>query len=297
MSAASPTCGVLVVDKPAGITSHDVVDRVRRLAGMKKVGHGGTLDPFATGLLLVLLGKATRLFDYLAPLEKEYRATACFGAVSVTGDVDGEISPVAGKVSRRQLEDTLPRFTGRLRQQVPLYSAVKIGGVPLHRRVRRGEQVDPPWREIHIRSLRLDGFDEQLQQAELTITCSGGTYIRKLCEDLGKAMGTGAYTLALRRTAVGEFTTGNAASLAELAALPRQSLLGDANPAFISCCGALYFLPVRELSEKELQAVSYGRPIEGTEPGPVKLVVGDRLVAVYGPGETEESIYPRVIFL
>jgi tRNA pseudouridine55 synthase len=204
---------------------------------------------------------------------------------------------VEGVVSAGRLQEALPRFTGRIRQQAPLYSAVKVGGVPLHRRVRRGEQVEAPWREVEIRGIKLDGFDEEGQEARLTVNCSGGTYIRKLCEDLGEALGSGAYVSELRRTAVGGFRAGDAASLDELEPLPRQELLGGANPAFISCMGALYFLPERELTPGELQAVSHGRPIEGTETGPVRLAAEGRLVAVYGPGDREGSIYPRVILL
>lgn len=293
---AASLCGILLVDKPAGETSHDVVDRVRRLTGIRKVGHGGTLDPFATGLLLVLVGKATRLFDLLAPLQKEYRVTVQFGAASTTGDVDGEIAPSGGSIKRFELEAALPQFLGLITQQVPAYSAVKKDGEPLYRKARRGDVFELPTREVEVFSLALAAFDGEKQQAVLEIACSKGTYIRKLCEDIGSALETGAYAAALRRTAIGDHRAGNASSLESLEELPRQSLLTGDNPSFLSCLAALYFLPMREVGQRQLEAVAAGRPIEGGETGPVRLTAGGRLVAVYGPGESG-YIRPLVVLI
>lgn len=294
---AASLCGILLVDKPAGVTSHDVVDRVRRLTGIRKVGHGGTLDPFATGLLLVLVGKATRLFDLLAPLQKEYRVTVQFGAVSTTGDIDGEIAPSGGSINKAELEAVLPQFQGLISQQVPAYSAVKKDGEPLYRKARRGDVFEPPIREVEVFSLELAAFDIEKQQAVLEVACSKGTYIRKLCEDIGSALETGAYAAALRRTAIGDHHAGNASSLGSLEALPRQSLLAGDNPSFLSCLAALYFLPMREVGQRQLEAVAAGRSIEGGETGPVRLTAGGRLVAVYGPGGEGGYIRPLLVLI
>ncbi len=297
--SAPPVCGVLLVDKPAGITSHDVVARVRRLTGIRKVGHGGTLDPFATGLMLVLVGRATKLFDLLLPLSKRYRLTAQFGATSTTGDRDGGITPHedAASVSGEALEAILPRFMGTIKQQVPAYSAVKVAGEPLYRKARRGQAVDLPVREVEIRELDLVSFDATSRQAVLDVACSRGTYVRQLCEDIGDALGAGAYAQELRRTAVGDFRVDDALTLEELERLPGDSLFTGADPAFISCAGALYFLPGRKLDESDSRAVTHGQPIAGTEDGLVRLFDSDRLLAIYGPGEKTGLIYPRVVLV
>lgn len=289
--------GVLLVDKPAGVTSHDVVDEVRRLTGTRKVGHGGTLDPFATGLLFVLVGKATRLFDFLAPLVKEYRVTMQFGATSSTGDIDGDITPAGVHTNRAALEAVLPRFKGVIAQQVPAYSAVKRGGEPLYRKARRGDEFEAPTREVEVIRLEAVQFDTEAQQAVLEVACSKGTYIRKLCEDIGSALGTGAYAAGLRRTAIGEMRVEAAATPARLAALPSESLLAEDNPSFLSPLGALYFLPMREVDEEEVQAVASGRQLRDGATGPVRLARDGRLVAIYEPGEEHGHIRPLVVLI
>jgi tRNA pseudouridine55 synthase len=184
---------VLLVDKPAGVTSHDVVARLRRGYGTKG-GHAGTLDPFATGLLIVLLGRpATREQRRFMELEKTYRTTARFGAVSSTGDVDGEITET-GVVPAGELE--LP--TGELRQRPPAYSAIKVGGVRAYKRARRGEEVEVPERLVSVHRFEL--LSRQDDRAEFEIECSSGTYVRSLIADLGDA-----YCETLRRTRIGPF--------------------------------------------------------------------------------------------
>ena len=292
-------CGVILFDKGAGMSSHDAVDLVRRLSGIRRVGQCGTLDPLATGLLLLLVGKATRFFDLLAPLEKEYLVTMQFGARSTTGDVTGEILPVGGKaggkVTETGLRTVLPGFTGMIKQRVPAYSAVKQQGVPLYRKARRGQKVIPPVREVQIHSIGLEGFDASRQQAVLTVRCSKGTYIRTLCEDIGEARGTSAYAAGLRRTAVGDLLVADAATTEELSGLPAGSLLSVNNSSFLSCLSALYFLPVRELSATETHAVGHGQAIAGNEQGPVCLVADGKLLAVYGPRGDEGVIRPMVV--
>ncbi len=192
------TGAVVLADKPAGVTSHDVVARIRRGFGVKG-GHAGTLDPFATGLLIVLLGRpATREQRRFMALRKTYRVTARFGAVSTTGDLDGEITET-GVVPAGELE--LP--TGEIRQRPPAYSAVKVGGRRAYERARRGEQVEMPERLVTIH--RFDPLRREGAEAEFEIECSSGTYVRSLVADLGDA-----YCTALRRTAIGPFSVDEA---------------------------------------------------------------------------------------
>lgn len=293
----TPVCGVLLVDKPVGPTSHDMVYMVRRLLGIKKVGHGGTLDPFASGVLLMLVGKATRLFDLLAPLEKEYRVRLRFGHTSTTGDTDGEITPRpdAATVTAPGLAAVLPEFTGAISQRPHRYSAVKVGGEPLYRKARRGEDVQAAPREVVVHSLEVTDFDAAAQEAELLVACSKGTYIRSLVEDIGERLGAGAYATALRRTGVGDFREKDIATPLELEAIPAPRLLTADNPAFISCLGALYFLPVRQVDDMEARAVLTGRPLDGRTDAPLRIEYQDRLLAVYGPAAEADLMRPLLV--
>jgi len=205
VTADAPEPGVLLVDKPAGITSHDVVAGVRREHG-QKTGHAGTLDPFATGLLLVLLGRpATRCQARFMALAKTYRVVARFGAVSSTGDPEGEITET-GAMPPEPL--ALP--IGEIRQRPPAYSAVKVGGVRAYTRARRGEEVEVPERQVTVH--RFEQLWRREDRAEFEIECSSGTYVRSLVADLGDA-----YCEALRRTAIGPFAVGQAGRLLPLA--------------------------------------------------------------------------------
>ncbi len=281
--AGESVCGVLLLDKQAGITSHDAVAAVRRAACVRRVGHAGTLDPFASGLLIILAGRATRFFDLLAPLVKEYRVLAQFGAISTTGDITGEITPAHGAVTEGALKAVLPRFTGRIAQRVPAYSAVRHKGARLYRLARMGERVETPLRQVSVHRLRLVSFDFKKQQAGLAVTCGGGTYIRSLVEDIGSATGSGAYAAALRRVAIGSFRVKDAATLARLSTFPPAELFSGRNLPFLSPVSALYFLPVRELQESETRDVINGRFLKGDETGPVLLASGGSLLAVYRP--------------
>lgn len=200
--AVDDVAAVLLCDKPAGITSHDMVLRVRRERGCK-VGHAGTLDPFATGLLLVLLGRATRLQRALTELPKTYRATARLGWRSSTGDPDGELTE-SGNVPK-----SLRLPTGRVRQRVPMTSAVRVGGERLYRKAHRGETVDTPEREVEVHRAELLGREGD--RAEYEIECSTGTYVRTLIETLGDA-----YCAELRRTAIGPFRVEDAGEVLSL---------------------------------------------------------------------------------
>jgi tRNA pseudouridine55 synthase len=249
-SAQGGSAAILLVDKPAGVTSHDVVREVRRERQVK-VGHAGTLDPFATGLLLVLLGPATRLQRYFLGLPKTYRATARLGWRSSTGDPDGELTQTGELPGRLELP------IGTIRQQLPMTSAARVGGERLYRKAHRGERVDTPEREVRVlraELLRADG-----ERAEFEIECSAGTYVRNLIETLGDA-----YCEALRRTAVGPFR------------------VEEAGGPALSPERALDFLPARTLSAEEARLISHGGALgpEPGEEGPVRLLHDGRLVAV-----------------
>jgi tRNA pseudouridine55 synthase len=190
-AAATSEAGVLLVDKPAGITSHDAVARAKRLHGLK-AGHAGTLDPFATGLLLVLLGRATKLQRHLMPLPKTYVATARLGWRSSTGDPEGELTETGHAPGMLELP------TGTVRQHVPMTSAVRVGGERLYKKAHRGEVVETPVRDVEVHRSELLDYDEQ--RATFEIQCSSGTYVRTLIETLGDA-----YCESLRRTAIGPF--------------------------------------------------------------------------------------------
>lgn len=227
--------GVLVVDKPAGITSHDVVARVRRERG-GKVGHAGTLDPFATGLLTILLGRATRLQRYLLDLPKTYLATARLGWTSSTGDPDGKLNETG------VIPTDLDLPTGRVRQMVPMTSAVKVDGERLYRRAHRGEQdAERPVREITVH--RADLLESDGGNARYEIECSSGTYIRTLLETLGDA-----YCSELRRIAVGPIRIDRAGDVLT----PRE---------------ALSFLPRLEIDEAAARAIGYGQSLDAREAG------------------------------
>jgi tRNA pseudouridine55 synthase len=236
--------GILLVAKPAGVTSHDVVERVRRLplAQGAKVGHAGTLDPFATGLLVVLIGQATRFQRYFMGLPKAYTAIAQLGAVSDSGDPTGEIRETGGRAAPNELRAAAARLVGEIRQQVPLTSAVKVGGERLYRKARRGERVETPKRPVMIMRLEMTSFDEELQTAALEVECSSGTYVRQLIADLGEFCGAGAYCAELERTAIGPF---------RLEAADEGRLIPLAE--------ALSFLPERVLGPDEERLVRNGR--------------------------------------
>jgi tRNA pseudouridine55 synthase len=267
VSAAEPTpAGVLLVDKPAGVTSHDVVAEIRRESG-SKVGHAGTLDPFATGLLVILLGRATRLQRYLLRLPKTYRATARLGWRSSTGDPDGELTET-GRIPER-LE--LP--TGEIEQRVPMTSAVKVDGERLYRKAHRGEEVDTPTRRVTIHRAEL--IESDGERATFEIECSSGTYIRTLIETLGDA-----YCDSLRRTAIDDLH------------VPEEGRV-EVSPAEL-----MGFLPERLLDDEEATAVSHGRPVVepfDIPPEHVRLTHDGRLIAV--ARVDGENLQPEVVLV
>lgn len=279
--------GVWLVDKPAGPTSHDVVARIRRQVGRGvKVGHTGTLDPFATGLLVVVTGRATRLTAFLTSLTKRYTARIRLGATSPTGDPEGPITETGAPLPGVEDVDAAVRgLVGDSVQRVPAYSAVKVGGVPLHRRARQGAVVETPERTISILRAHRIPSSEDRSWLDLDVTCSKGTYIRQLAVDLGETLGCGAYCAELRRTAVGHLVIDDAVPVEDVPAR------GYVNPV-----DALADLPRRMLDDDELATVRHGGAVawDGTDdPASVALVAGDRLIAIAAVEDGQTK--PRVV--
>lgn len=270
--------GVFLVDKPAGPTSFDVLRQLRPALG-RKLGHAGTLDPFATGLLLVLAGGATRLATYLSGLDKSYRAVVQLGAVSSTLDLDGELAPTGAATDEQALREAAASLTGVIEQRVPLASAVRVDGERSYARMRRGETAPPPPREVRIDRLELLEFDGALQRATIEVDCSKGTYVRQIAADLGEATGAGGYCLELRRLKIGGFSV-------EQAGTPEQ-IAGDRDGRWhLSGRDALSHMPERALDDAEMEHVRHGRAVAARdERGPVRLVHGGELVAIAAPGE------------
>ena len=212
--------GILIVAKPAGPTSHDVVALVRRLAATRRVGHGGTLDPFASGVLPIFLGHATRVVEYHLGDRKAYRATVCFGASSSTDDLEGELTPATGPApSRDAVEAAVAELVGVISQRPPAYSAIKVGGRRAYAMARAGETVVLAPREVTIHALTMASWDDTEPDrpvAVIDVQCSAGTYVRALARDLGEAVGSAAYLGALTRTASGPFELVDATSLDEI---------------------------------------------------------------------------------
>jgi tRNA pseudouridine55 synthase len=270
MKDAAARDGLMLVAKPAGVTSHDVVERIRRSSPGKgrRVGHTGTLDPFATGLLLILVGRATRIQRYLTALPKSYRTRARFGATSDTGDPTGTLTHTGKSTTEAGVRAVLPRLTGELRQRVPRLSAVKVGGERLYRKARRGELVETPVRDVEITRLDLLSFDEHEQLAELEIECSSGTYVRQLVADLGDFCETGAYCETLERLAIGPFTLDRA---------DEKRLIGFSD--------ALGFMPERVLTPEEAGRASHGSSIENRGQAAhagalIRLTIEGELIAI-----------------
>jgi len=245
--------GLIVIDKPIGPTSHDVVGRVRRLAGIRRVGHAGTLDPLAGGVLLVCLGRATRFIEYLVGLPKVYEATIRLGVATTTYDAEGEITderPVA--LTAEAIAVALGAFRGPIRQRVPPFSAVKRDGQPLYKRARRGEVFELPEREVTIHALDLLAYAPP--DVIVRAAVSSGTYIRSLAHDLGEALGAGGHITALRRTAVGDFTAGGAVALDALTA---ENIAGHTRPAEATVA----HLPRVAFSAAEAERLGYGQRV------------------------------------
>jgi len=297
---ATAISGILVVDKPAGMTSHDVVSAVRRSTGEGRVGHAGTLDPAATGVLVVLLGPATRLAPFLTAAEKAYDARIAFGAQTETDDAEGaplRVVPVPDALADPEYaRSALQELIGAHDQLPPAYSAVKRGGVVAHRAARAGEPLSLEPRRIEVLDARLHGIeytDGLVWDAGFVV--SKGTYLRSIARDLGEALGTAAHLAGLRRTASGALTLSDAHTLDEVvqAGTSVAGLFTDPVTALA--------LPVRELVSGEVARVQIGGsllagPLCTAGPGePVALADGDRLHAVYTVSADGASLRPSVV--
>ena len=251
--------GVLVVNKPAGWTSHDVVARARVLLGVAKVGHTGTLDPAATGVLVLCLGKATRIAEYLVNADKEYRAVLRLGIATDTQDATGTVIAGAGGAlpGRAAIEAVMGRFVGQHRQVPPMYSAVKIQGVPLYKTARAGRTVDRPAREYTVRSLKILSITPTPPTLDVTfdVVCSKGTYVRTLCADIGEALGVGGHLAGLERRRAGRFCIEDALTLDDLAALAGREAVGTRLHALAD---VLDGVPVLTLDPRAADGVRHG---------------------------------------
>ncbi|MDJ1185209.1 tRNA pseudouridine(55) synthase TruB [Roseofilum casamattae] len=250
--------GFLNVNKPMGWTSHDCVGRVRRLLGIKRVGHAGTLDPAATGVLPIAVGKATRLLQFLPP-DKAYEATVRFGIRTDTNDLDGEVTATqsASSLTLDKIQSVLTQFQGKIEQIPPIYSAIQLGGRRLYDLARRGERVEVPMRRVEVHEIRaLDWRDGEHPELDLAIACGSGTYIRAIARDLGELVGTGATLARLIRTASSGFTLQNTINLEEIDPKVQPISLPLVSPHV-----ALAHLPHLILSLDEARAWSHGQSV------------------------------------
>ena len=247
--------GFLNINKPKGMTSHDVVGKLRKILGLKQIGHTGTLDPFATGVLPICIGKATKLIEYL-PDDKEYIATVQFGKSTDTYDLDGETVKVfEKKVKSDEIICSLKNFEGDISQLPPIYSAIKKNGKKLYEYARAGETVEIEPRQVKISQINLLDFDEATQIAKIKVACSAGTYIRSIANDLGNMMECGGYLIALERTKAGKFTIEDSHDLSEVSDkdFAVNSLIYPTDVMDNEVC---------DLSESEAERISHGMPIK-----------------------------------
>jgi tRNA pseudouridine55 synthase len=283
-----PDPGFLLVDKDGGWTSHDVVAKVRRLVSVKKAGHAGTLDPMATGLVVVGLGRATRLLRFVQDLEKEYLATVVFGVSTDTLDADGAIlerEPMP--VSEAEVSSILPRFTGEVMQVPPMVSALRMGGRRLYELAREGRVVDRPARAVRIHELELVDFaPSDYPELTLRVVCGRGTYIRSLADDMAQALGGRAHVSSLRRTRIGSLEV--EAEGHRISQLERAGQTGRLADLIISPADGLTDLPSVQVGEATADAVRHGVrfPVAvlnaGLEDGPFRVVdESGSLLAVY----------------
>jgi len=303
--------GALIVDKPAGMTSHDVVAVIRKLAATRRVGHTGTLDPFATGVLVVLVGRATRLMQFLNASEKEYEAVIRLGYATDTGDITGrplptqEDAPVAERLAREEIESAIASLRGEIEQVPPMYSAKKIQGRKLYELARRGEHIERQAVRVKITAFEVvekDGVFMKLNaDATLDLTvrvaCSAGTYVRTLAEDLGKRLGVGAHLAELRRTRAGHFKMEQANTLSRLTDLASARGIHE---AIISPDETLAYLQALNVSDDQVRRISNGIDLECESKFEnqehVRLRDGSgRLIAVGVYDENKRAVHPKVV--
>lgn len=281
--------GLLIVDKPAGCTSHDVVRRVRKALGQRSVGHAGTLDPLATGVLVVAVGEGTKLVSHLQSDDKRYEVTIALGAETDSLDADGEVTETAKvpQLDSAMVERALLPFIGRHLQEAPKLSAIKLGGTPLHRRVRRGEEVEAPVREVELYEAKVDEVSQEALR--LSLHCGKGFYVRSLARDVARALGTLGHVKVLRRTASGAFSIDASLYGDQMTA----DAIGERLIPLREACGALWRV---DLTDEGVSHARHGRPI-----GP-DVIVGeawrdaspDEALALFAPDGEPVALGRRV---
>ncbi|HXI26589.1 MAG TPA: tRNA pseudouridine(55) synthase TruB [Pyrinomonadaceae bacterium] len=310
--------GVLLIDKPAGMTSHDVVARIRKIIGERRVGHTGTLDPFATGLLVLLIGRATRLAQFLSGAEKEYEGLIRLGYATDTGDMTGVRIESGSHAQTRSAQSLRPdeiqaamaSLKGEIEQVPPMYSAKKVQGKKLYEFARAGQQVERQPVRVTIREFEMLSPADELLRANddgsvdlrVRVVCSAGTYIRTLAEDLGQKLGIGSHLAELRRTRAGLFQIDEALTFERLAEVCKLEMLDD---ALVSPYRALSHLPVIELDTEQARQTRHGLGLELAHDGPQTLTDGDairlslnnELIAVGRFDASEGAVHPAVVLV
>ena len=289
------TSGILNVNKPAGPSSFAVVRTLRRLPGVLKAGHGGTLDPAAEGVLPILINGATRLADFVHEWPKTYVATVTFGFTSDTGDREGTLTPAADPqaINRERIEAALPAFLGRIEQVPPIYSALKQGGEALYRKARRGEAVERHARVVEIFSIRLLDYDSAAGVGRIEVNSGRGMYVRSLAQDLGATLGSGAYLSGLTRTAIGPLRLADAVPVATLAAA------GEEWPRWLMPMDLpFHSWPAVVLDAAGAAAVRRGQavPAPDTTSGRYRLLGPDGELVAWGEADATRRIQPRAVF-
>lgn len=305
------TDGILIIDKPVDWTSHDVVGKLRRILKTKRVGHTGTLDPFATGVLVMLVGNGTRLAQFLDKDAKEYEATIRFGFETDTGDLTGtpktEIQ-ITEPFSEDELKKTFSNFIGYIFQTPPMYSAKKIQGKKLYELARQGIEIERKSVRVAIHGLEFllnekGGLyvlhDDSTFDLKIRVSCEAGTYIRTLAEDIGKKLGTGAHLSALRRIHAGKFDLAKAVTIEQLEEIVSDGKLSD---YLISMNQGISHLPARRLDDTEITHIKHGRKVpakfEQKNVQTVRLTdASENLLAIGNYNQDEETIQPRIVFI
>jgi len=286
--------GFVLVDKAGGWTSHDVVARSRRILGLRRIGHAGTLDPMATGLLVLGIGRATRLLRFVTDLPKEYEATARFGVATDSLDADGEVTARAPmSIDREDVAGAMDRFRGEILQTPPMVSAVKVGGKRLYELARRGEEVERPARKVTVYRLGLERFSAgPFPEVRFRVVGGSGLYVRVLADDVAKALGGRAHLTSLRRVASGGLSVEEAWTVERLACLGEEGRLAE---AVLEPSDALSHLPSVSVDREEAAMVRNGRrlPSPPDLDGHVRVTAGGRLLAVYRA--RDDRLVPEVV--
>ncbi len=271
--------GIIVINKPKDYTSFDVVAVMRRLLGEKKIGHTGTLDPMATGVLPILVGRATKLQSFILEADKEYIATFQLGLTTDTLDITGKVlSSVTSQIKATELEDVLASFQGKIKQVPPMYSAVQKNGVRLYDLARKGIEVEREAREVTINELRLLSFDEASQNSSFLVNCSKGTYVRTLCDDIGKKLGCGAVLTDLQRTKTCDFDIKNSITLNEARELAANGVL---HKSILPCDVVLKQYNATKLSDAQVSRFQNGGKLSLDRISNLGRLEKDEFVRVY----------------